>query len=255
MRFCTSCGAEIIPGNKFCIQCGAPVEQSTSPESPASAGSRARIFFSGMPKKNMALLIIGGILVLAIILAIVVSGGMLPVKPGKSPASAPVSQVTVTPTGYAVVSTPEPAITTIPEPAPTSDIIQSERFGSNYKLVYSLSQNLSFGQKEEFYQNLTSPPLYVRFDLNPVKINRHRMVSIGTSIEHMENTTEVSPNAWFEVKIFDASNGTVVDQEGFGNDYSDMTRQEFMVREPGNYRIVMSGHEVFANVTILTGIS
>lgn len=253
MRFCTSCGAEIIPGNKFCVQCGAPVEQSTIPESPASAGSRARAFFSGMPKKNMALLIIGGILVLAILMAIVV-GSMPPVKTGKSSGPSSGSPVTVMPTGYTVVSTPESNTTIIPEPAPTSNIIQSERFGSNYRLVYSLSENLSFGQKETFSQNLTNPPLFIRFNLDPVKINRHLMVNIGTSIEHMENTTEVSPAAWFEVNVFNATDGGLVDSEGFGNDYSDMTNQEFMVREPGNYRIEMSGHEVFANVTILTGI-
>jgi hypothetical protein len=79
------------------------------------------------------------------------------------------------------------------------------------------------------------------------------MVDIGLSTEHMINATYASPLAWFEIKVLDAGSGAVVDQQGYNRDYSEMTKQEFMVRKPGNYRIEMSGSEVKAEMRFLIG--
>jgi hypothetical protein len=86
-------------------------------------------------------------------------------------------------------------------------------------------------------------------------ITRHRLVSIGTNNEHYENTTDTSPYAWFEVQVLDAGSGAVLDQQGFGKDYPDITKYSFMVRQRGNYRIVMSGNDVIADVQMLIGTS
>ena len=84
-------------------------------------------------------------------------------------------------------------------------------------------------------------------------ISRIRLVYIGTKNEHYENTTDISPYAWFEVKVLDAGSGAIIDQQGVGNDYTDATKQNFMVRQKGNYRIEMSGNEVNADVQMLIG--
>jgi hypothetical protein len=55
------------------------------------------------------------------------------------------------------------------------------------------------------------------------------------------------------VTVFDSGNGTIIDKRGFNKDYSQITRQEFMVRTKGTYRIEMSGNDVFVEVQILTG--
>jgi len=34
-----------------------------------------------------------------------------------------------------------------------------------------------------------------------------------------------------------------------------MTKQEYMVRTPGNYKVELSGNDVFAEVQILIGVS
>ncbi|MFA4876574.1 MAG: hypothetical protein WC586_04110 [Methanoregula sp.] len=207
-----------------------------------------------------------GIIIICIILTAAILAGSPFLKTGTSASSGQGLPVSATPTGYAIVSTlgPEnPAVpsstpaayaTTVPVTTPTSRIVDSEKFGSDYERVYSISKSFSFGQKESFSQNVTTPPLYIRFDLSPAMINRHILVGIGTSQEHMVNNTVASPNAWFEVDVYDAADGRLVEQQGFGKDFSDMTKQEFMVRQKGNYRIEMSGHEVFANVSIMTGL-
>jgi len=253
MPFCPSCGAETVPGNRFCVECGAPVDATTPPATPQVTpvpGTPTPPPRPGMHRMTMILVAAAAICV--IIAAIVLTGMTLSKSGSFSAASAP--PVSAVPTGYAVVLTPTPTPTATPTPTFTPNIQHSERFGSDYLQVYKLSQNFSYGQKESFTHNLTSPPLYIRFALDPVMINRHVISNIGTSIEHMINTTEVSPDAWFEVKVFDARNGALVDQQGFGKDYSDVPTQEFMVREPGSYRIEMSGHEVFANVSVMTGV-
>jgi hypothetical protein len=165
-------------------------------------------------------------------------------------------------------SSPTPAVTyktlqtTIPTPQYTPDSTETiitplpqrdDRLEEDYEPVYALNQTFSFGQKVTITQNLTRPPLYIRFNLTPTMITRHRLVSAMTHNEHYENTTETSPQSWFEVKVFDAGSGMLIDKQGFGNDYSDITKQSFMVRQNGNYRIEMSGNEVIADIQMLIG--
>lgn len=249
MRYCPSCGAEIVPGNRFCVECGAPLD----PPAPGSSPVPGPATLPPRPGMNRTHIIVIAAAAICVILAAVILTGMTLSKAGPS-SSASAPPVSAVPTGYAVVLTPTPPPMATPKPAFTPNIQHSDRFGSDYLQVYMLSHNFTYGQKESFSQDLTSPPLYIRFSLDPVKINRHVMANIGTSIEHMINTTEVSPNAWFEVKVFDTKSGNLVDQQGFGKDYSDIPTQEFMIRQPGSYRVEMSGHEVLANVSIMTGI-
>jgi hypothetical protein len=82
-----------------------------------------------------------------------------------------------------------------------------------------------------------------------------KTVDISLSSERVVNTSYTSPSAWFTVSIYDADNGGLVEEQGFNKEYSVMTKQEFMVRAPGNYRIEMTGNDVIAEVRILTGKS
>jgi hypothetical protein len=91
------------------------------------------------------------------------------------------------------------------------------------------------------------------FNITPGMVVREKLVDIGLSSERNITVTYVNPNAWFEVIVFDSINGTIADKRGFNKDYSQITRQEFMVRTMGTYRIEMSGNDVFVEVQILTG--
>jgi len=75
----------------------------------------------------------------------------------------------------------------------------------------------------------------------------------GLSSERVIQTSYPSPNAWFKVKVYDAGNGELVEDQGFNKGYSVTTQQEFMVRAPGDYRVEMSGNDVTADIRILTG--
>ncbi|MFA4859809.1 zinc-ribbon domain-containing protein [Methanoregula sp.] len=253
MRFCPSCGAELIPGNRFCVQCGAPVEPPVSPvqEIPPQVPSPGSPSVKAGPDKKTLILI--GVVAVCIILAVGVYFALPLIKPGASSASASKTPVSVTPTGYAAVQTMASETQIIPVQTSASNIVDSNRFGSDYERVYSLKKNFSYGEKVITTYNLEHPPLYIWFNLEPVMVQRHILVSIGSSAEHMVNKTVASPNAWFEVKVLDSTDGRVVDLQGYGKDYPDMTENKFMVRQSGNYTIEMSGHEVYADVTILTG--
>jgi hypothetical protein len=263
MPFCTSCGAEVAADKKFCVQCGAPLEPyiaptvpvtPTSPEVPVSPTS-----LNGTPpvkpKKTRTSLVIGGIIIVLVIIAAVYVVGIPILKAnlkssyGFTPSPAP--EVTQT-----VVQTPlpTPQVTTVITETSTQPVqIFDKRLEEDYEQIYTLNQKFAFGQKVDFTHDLVRPPLYIKFNLTPTMITRHRLVSIGTNNEHYENTTETSPYAWFEVKVFDAGSGEVIDQQGFGNDYPDITKHDFMVRQKGNYRIEMSGNEVIADIQVLTG--
>jgi hypothetical protein len=163
-----------------------------------------------------------------------------------------------------VPSTPVPRLTTYAQPSKTPSLPPTTvtpletlevRYGESYEQVYTLNKDFAFGQKEVFSHDLTRPPLYIKFNLTPDMITRQKVINIGLSSETTINTTYTSPNAWFEVKVLDAGSGAVIDKRGFNKDYSVMTKQEFMVRNKGNYQVELSGNDVFAEVRILIGTS
>lgn len=259
MPFCTSCGAEIAADKKFCGQCGAPVEQPgisvppSAPEVPAIPPSLVTVP-PVQPRKSTMPLVIGSIVVVLLILAAAYWAGMpvLDTVLGSSGGFVPSPSPSETPT-MVTTALPTPPLTTAVPVTTTPIQIRDERLEEDYEQIYTLNQKFSFGQKVNFDHDLIRPPLYIRFNLTPVMITRHRLVSIGTNNEHYENTTETSPLAWFEVTVKDAGTGAVIEQRGFGNDYTDITKQNFMVRQKGDYRIEMSGNDVFADIQMLIG--
>ncbi|MFA4849171.1 MAG: hypothetical protein WC626_05545 [Methanoregula sp.] len=208
------------------------------------------------PKKLRTSLIIGGIVIVLVIIAVIFFVGMPMLKANQKfsdgfvPSKTPVITHTVVQT-----TLPTPQLTTVITETTTQPvvIVRDDRLEEEYEQIYALNQTFAFGQKVNFANELTRPPLYIKFNLTPTKISRIRLVSIGTKSEHYENTTDISPYAWFEVKVLDAGSGAVIDQQGFGNDYSDITKQNFMVRQKGNYRIEMSGNDVIADIQMLIG--
>ena len=251
MPFCTSCGAEISADNKFCTSCGAPMDQLVGPVTPGHPlpvqpvpAEKPKI-----PKKT--LLIIGIVAVLVILAAAYVAGvPMLKAVPSQQPVPA------------TVPGTPARHVTTYVQPSKTSIIPPTAvtpqqtfeiRYGDSYEQVYTLTRDFSFGEKKVFTQEITRPPLYIKFNLTPDNITREKVINIGLASEETINTTYPSPNAWFEVKVLDAGTGAVIDKRGFHKEYSEMTKQEFMVRKQGNYQVEISGNDVLAEVRILIG--
>ena len=241
---------------------GAPMGQVTESDVPETHVSPAVPVSSqspygappAKPKKNQTPLIIGGIVIVLLIIAVVYFAGMPMLKANQKSSDGFVPSKTPVIT-YTIVQTtlPTPQLTTEITETTTPVQILDQRLEEEYEQIYTLNQKFAFGQKVNFAHELTRPPLYIKFNLTPTKISRIRLVSIGTKSEHYENTTETSPYAWFEVKVLDAGSGAVIDQQGFGNDYSDITKQNFMVRQKGNYRIEMSGNDVIADLQMLIG--
>lgn len=264
MPFCTSCGAEVTADKKFCDQCGEPMEpipaQVAAPAPPAAPevpGSPSAQYWTppAPPKKPNTALIIGGIVVILIIVAAAYFVGlpMLKTNQKSSDGISPSTTLAVTPTMMPTALPTTETTIAMPETPAEPATVRDSRLEEDYEEIYTLNQKFAFGQKVNFDHELTRPPLYVKFALTPTMIIRQRMIAIGTSNEHMVETTETSPNAWFEVTVLDAGSGAVIDQQGFGKEYSDAIKQSFMVRQKGNYRIVMSGHDVTADVQMLIG--
>jgi hypothetical protein len=124
-----------------------------------------------------------------------------------------------------------------------------------YNQVYSVNHAFIGGQKEVFTQDTSTPPLFVKFNITPKMFSGEKTVDIGLPSEHLVNLSYISPNAWFKVRVYDVGNGVLVEEQGFNKEHSVMTKQEFMVRAPGNYRVEMTGNDVIAEVRIHNGKS
>jgi len=162
--------------------------------------------------------------------------------------------------GAAADVTPSPAITTamptqtVPTTVPQTPILKrADQYEETYEQIYTSNQTYKFGQKEVISHDLVRPPLYIRFNITPGMVVREKLVDIGLSSERNITVIYVNPNAWFEVTVFDSGTGNIIDKRGFNKDYSQITKQEFMIRTKGTYRIEISGNDVSVDVQILTG--
>jgi hypothetical protein len=273
MPFCTSCGKESPPGKKFCEYCGAPLEPPAAPVMPAAAPAApvsspvalaatippAPVLRTVAPGKTGGGSGKGPLVAGFVIILILVAGAYfigLPMLGGPKDAGTGIPATTATTHLPTVTLTgTQPAITLNTQITGTPGTIQTyeDRYMESYNQVYSINQPFSGGQKEVFPQDLTNPPLYIKFNITPKMYIGEKRVDIGMPSERIVNTSYPSPNAWFKVNVYDAGNNALVEDQGFNKEHSVTTKQEFMVRAPGNYRVEMSGNDVTAEVRILTG--
>lgn len=275
MPFCTSCGNEIDPGQKFCEKCGSPLDQiipspetlqPPPPPAPLQAAGAApplpppplppppspppfAVAGAKKPVSRKTKIIIAAVAVIVIVAAIYGINSLL--FKGVPPFGI----------GMKATPSPTPVMTTVPPmvtssastPTPTPVQRRDDRYEETYEQVYAKDRAYKFGEREVIPVELTRPPLFFQFNITPSMVSREKVVDIGLSTEHNVTAVYVSPNAWFEVKVLDAATGAVVDKRGFNREYNVMTHQEFMVRREGNYRIEMSGNDVFVSMKIMTG--
>jgi len=196
--------------------------------------------------------LVAGIVIVVVLLAVVVFSMATP--------DARTSGVHPSPTHPAVTllpvkttSTPVPK-TTAPVRVTTAItvVVQEPGTPADTRQVYRLNQKFNYANVT-YSCNLSRPPLYVRFTVTPDMVSHHRLIAAGMSIEQWVNTTDIDPQAWLDISVIDTATGEVVEHQGFGKDFAAMTSQEFMVREPGSYRIVMSGNKVDADIRIFAG--
>ena len=262
MPFCTSCGKEVEPGKKFCEYCGTPLEQpAAAPATPAAppavsaapvSPQPAPVQPSGGSKKTM---IFAGIVVVLILIAGIYFIG-LPMLSGSQGTGSTPPRVTTLPTQVPTeasvtlspVMTADPDITGILASSQTYD----EKYMETNNKLYTVNQAFVGGQKEVFSQDTTVPSLYIKFNITPKMFYDERPVEIGTHNEHIANVSYPSPNAWFKVLVYNADNGELQGEGGFNREYSVTTKQEFMVRKPGKYRVEITGNDVTADIKILT---
>lgn len=253
MPFCTSCGKEVEPDQKFCEHCGAlqePAENTlTDLQPPLQTPAPLPPQTPGLKKSTGV--IIGFVAVLAIIVIIYFFGLPLVQGAGHSVTTIP-SHLSQTPTPVYGLT---PVVTLITVTGISGSVTQDDRYAEIYEMIYTKDRSFDYGAKDVFTHDLTRPPLLIRFNLIPQIVTRQKLVDIGTSSERMVTATYPDPNAWFEVKVIDADTGAIVDSRGFNKDYSITTKQEFMVRTKGNYRIEMAGNGVLSSTQIFIGTS
>jgi len=262
MPFCTSCGKEGSPGKKFCEYCGTPFEQpAVSPATPPIISPAPASFQAAMvpaSRGSAKIIIIAGIVGILIIIAGVYFIG-LPLLRNSPGTGSTIPQATALPTLPQTPFQPEPSMEITPAPVmattPSGSQTYEEKYMETYTQVYSINRAFVGGQKEIFTQILNTPPLYIKFNITPKYYYGEKTVDIGLHSERIVNTSYPSPNAWFLVKVYDAGNGELAEEQGFNKQHGVTTKQEFMIRAPGNYRVEMSGNEVIAEVRILTGKS
>lgn len=266
MPFCFSCGKEISATQKFCEYCGtaqdisdgaapSPGQQQPPPPPPLQVpGAQSPVPFvkkHPLPKNRV---IVAVVIVLVIVAASAYFIGMPLVKGGLPPSMQPSAPPVPATAMTTVITTVPPPIPTLRETTvPTAVITQDERFEETYLELYNHNLTYKFGQKEVFPVDLTRPPLFIKFNVIPVMVNRSKLVDIGLSTEHIVYAVYPDPNSWFEVKVLDTISGTLVNAQGFNKEYNQYTKQEFMVREKGDYTVEMSGNGVTVNTQILTG--
>jgi hypothetical protein len=259
MPFCTSCGKEVAPGKKFCEYCGTPLEQpAAAPAAPVtpSAVPAAPVLPQAAPGKPAGgsgkIMIIAGIIVVLAIIAGVYLFGLPLMRGTPETTTLPTQALTLFPTIPSEETTTRAPVTV---DTPSGSQTYEEKYTETYNQVYSVNHAFVGGQKMIYTQDLATPPLYIKFNITPKMFYEERPVEIGLHSEHIANISYTSQDAWFKVRVYDADNGELKEEQGFNKEHGIMTQQEFMIRAPGNYRVEFSGNDVTAEVRILTGKS
>ncbi|OPY36866.1 MAG: hypothetical protein A4E35_01703 [Methanoregula sp. PtaU1.Bin051] len=273
MPFCGECGEEYEPGDRFCARCGEPLRTPPLSFSPGDAPppsppplEKVSLSQSGRPTIRSPVTrvpALPGPAVLAVFCIVIVLiaaayfAGLIPVISGSSSGSGLFGHAeTTSGTTLLPTQTTLPATTTLP--VTTAPLVtQGARYEENYEQVHSVNRTFIYGEKIEFPYLLTRPPLYVKFNVTPVMVNRTKIADAGLSTEHEVYAVYPSTNAYFQVRVLSAPSRNEVERHGFGTNkgYNAITRQEFMVRTAGDYIIEMSGSDVTVEVIILIGTS
>ena len=260
MSFCIACGKEIGFDQKFCEFCGAsqngpsaqPAPEVQPPLPPPPVFSKppppAPPSQKKLPEKKNTMIILGAIIAMGFIVFLYFLVA-LPINPTSSPA--PSAELSPAPMPQVTTARPTTVYTTTV--TQTAAVRRADQFGETYEAVFLKDRRFDFGEKETFSYDLTRPPLYIRFNITPGMVNRSRIVDIGLSSEHTVYSVYPNPSAWFEVKVLDSATGSVIDKKGFNKEYSQIPKQDLMVRNKGSYRVEMAGNDVFVNMEILVG--
>jgi hypothetical protein len=124
------------------------------------------------------------------------------------------------------------------------------RSGVPYNQVYS--QQFDLGKAHGvFSYTLQEPPLLIECEMNPEMVTREKLVDIGTSNERYITATYADPNAWLDLKVINADTGGIITTISFSKNYVGMTKQDYTIRTPGNYRFEMAGNLVSPTVRLL----
>ncbi|MEI7433047.1 MAG: hypothetical protein WCJ93_02210 [Methanomicrobiales archaeon] len=182
--------------------------------------------------------------------------------PGQSPTHTPIPDdtryLTQVPT-YPVTSDNGPVYRNLSIYADPTQIIR------NYQDIYNNELSLK-DYTVAYAYDLKNPPLIIDFNVKPKmddltiwSESRSGSLSGATTgsgggfvdpkrADVYTQVTQLSPDAWFEIKVLDKTTGNVVLDEGFGRTFGGELKKTVSVRSFGNYQIEMSGNKVNVSV-------
>ncbi len=135
----------------------------------------------------------------------------------------------------------------------------------NYQDIYNNELSLK-DYTVAYAYDLKNPPLIIDFDVKPKmddltiwSESRSGSLSGATTgsgggvvdpkrADVYTQVTQLSPDAWFEIKVLDKTTGNVVLDDGFGKTFGGNTKKTVSIRSFGNYQIEMSGNKVNVSV-------
>jgi len=182
-----------------------------------------------------------------------VQPGQAPGQAGETGTSAPgeTPVPTETPVSIITIETPYVSQSSIPSP------VENQTAGATpapdrYVDVYHEILNPRYNTTA-ISLNLTNPPLILNYSLDPRMVTDEKwFVSRNTSRAETEVTlTMPSQTSWFRITIYDKNTREVIDQKGYGREYSSsITTGQMKVFKSGIYLIEMEGNDVTAAVNI-----
>jgi hypothetical protein len=172
------------------------------------------------------------------------NGGFQPFWGTKETEATPVP---TTPDVGVVVEVPQETVQPTTPPTPRST-------EPTYVEVYN--KELPFkGNVSVLEYELKNPPLLLDFSMKPI-------ILTGTAVERdptcsptdtnlcLRTVTKTypDPNAWFTATVTDLGTYRIVGKTGYGRDYDVAVNKSLTIKNPGNYRIEMSGNRLSAVV-------
>ena len=125
----------------------------------------------------------------------------------------------------------------------------------DYLEVFHQNQTL-FLNSTAISLNVKNPPMIISYSVAPkeitdIKWTMNRDAGKKTSDGKIINVTRWDENSWFELTVFDkGENGTIVEQDGFGQGHDQDLTKEIVIRNPGYYQIKFEGNLISVDTSI-----
>jgi len=120
------------------------------------------------------------------------------------------------------------------------------------------NQTIKFnGYPLEYNVNLKEPPLKIEYQVTPLWESGQKTVCHNLDCTNFDKVdyNRIDKKSWFLLSVANSQTSEILAEDGFGNTYDLYTEKSITIRNPGPYKITVSGNFVTVRLNVISSSS